>query len=102
MSNNRAANLGTYNLTPTENGMVLGQTSGITRFSIQCTSATAVTIKGNKQMKSIPLEGGGNVDLNPVAIDVAENEVFNWSVGGGIDEVIIGIPGGATAKLTVL
>ena len=97
-----APTLGTFNLTNAlHDGIILGESNGISKFSIQCTSATAITILGTKKM-TLTKSGGGTVDLVSETINVAENGIFNWSKDSGIKSVTIGIPSGATAKLTVL
>jgi len=101
MTNLRAPELGTYLLSDTEDGLILGQSAGLTRFSIQALVGTP-TILGNKTMRGVDTSGGGSVDLTPVAVPLPVGEIFNWSVETGIDEVIIGMPVGSSAKLMVL
>ena len=93
--------LGTYNLTNAHDGLIITDESGFGKFSIQCTSATPIQIKGTRK-STLSLESGGNITLTSEAQDLAENGVFNWSEGSGIQSITILIPIGATAKLAVL
>ena len=95
-----AAKLGTYLLTNAHTGLKLGENAGISKFSIQCTSTTAITILGTRRL--VATADSGSIDLPSVPIPISENALYNWSKESGIKEITIAIPVGATAKLTVL
>ena len=99
--NINAPELGTFILTNAQNGLIVGDNSGIGKFSLQCTSSTPIEIKGTRKA-NLPLEAGGTADLSSVSIPLEENAIFDWGQDSGIKQITIYIPVGASAKLAVL
>ena len=72
--------------------LVLIEDMGIERFSVKCTSVTAVTLTGTKTLAG----------LTSNAVTITENQIFSMQVQSGIVALTLTVPAGATAEVTAM
>ena len=79
----------TKNLSSTDSPFTIKKEWGIGQFSLRCTSATAISYRGNKAV-------GGNASED---ISLGQNDTYSFSAGFPVEDFIITLPAGATAEL---
>jgi len=79
----------TKNLTDADDGFIVKQDWGLSKFSIKCTSSTAITVTGSGRVDSMGSE----------AIPIVQNDKFNYTEDDPLEDFTVGLSAGATAIL---
>ena len=72
--------------------LVITEEMGVERFSVKCTTVTAVTLTGTKVLAG----------LTSNAVSIAEDQVFSMQVQQGLVALTLTVPAGAIAEITAM